>query len=438
MPVLKTITLGCKVNQYETEYLREGLALLGYRTAVDGEPADLCIINTCTVTKMADADCRKLIRRMARENPGAEIVVTGCYATREPDEILAMPGVTEVIPDKRRLPEFLERRGLLHPPRGVSGFEKRHRAYVKIQDGCIMPCTYCIIPQVRPNLESRPLEDIAAEIRRLAEAGYREVVVTGVHLGLYGKEPGPAKGKNLCDVLSTILEASDRVRVRFSSLQVEQVEEPLLRLMAGARRRVCPHLHIPLQSGSTAVLDRMKRHYDRETFLERCRMAMDILDRPAITTDIIVGFPGETEEDFRQTCEVVSEVGFAKCHIFRFSAREGTPAAEMTDTVPGDVQRRRSAELHELAAECRRRFLESQIGRTTQVLLEDEKIGPPRTLLGMADRYVPVAIEDPTAQPGALVEVSVTGVRDDGLVGTLAAEPPLQEGSSETVAARNV
>lgn len=418
MPILKTVTLGCKVNQYETEYLREGLSLIGYRDAAADEPADLCIVNTCTVTRAADSDCRKLIRRMARDNPQAEIVVTGCYATRAPDELFTLPNVSEVITDKRHLPDFLKRRGVLDVPRGISGFARRHRAYVKIQDGCAMPCTFCIIPQVRRQLVSRPLPDIVDEVRQLQDSGYREVIVTGVHLGLYGRERGPARGTTLCDVLAAILDAAPEVRVRFSSLQVEHVQEPLLRLMAEHPQRVCPHLHVPLQSGSTAVLQRMRRHYDQETFLQRCRMALDILPEPALTTDVIVGFPGENEADFAETCRVVEELGFAKTHIFRFSRREGTPAAEMDQQVHGEVQRRRAAELETVASHARAAFFQKQVGKTRQVLLEDEVTEPVRTLLGMADRYLPVAVTSETHQPGELVDVSVSAVEEQRLVGT--------------------
>src|SRR3972149_741887 len=186
MPTFKPLPLGCKVNQYETEYVREGLVRLGYREAEEGEPADLCLVNTCTVTAEGDLKSRKGIRQLARQNPQAEIVVRGCYATRAPEAVAALPGVAEVVTDKRQLPELLARFGLVDLPDGISSFGRRHRAYVKVQDGCRMPCSYCIIPKVRPVLASRPVDDVLHEIRRLVAHGHREVVLTGIHLGHYG------------------------------------------------------------------------------------------------------------------------------------------------------------------------------------------------------------------------------------------------------------
>ena len=225
MPTVRTVTLGCKVNQYETEYVRQGLLRAGYREVRGDEPADLCIVNTCTVTLEGDYKSRKLIRQLARDNPGTEIVAMGCYATRAAGEVAALPGVVEVLTDKRQLPELLARFGLVHAPRGISSFGRMHRAYVKVQDGCAMQCSYCIVPKVRPNVWSRPVEDILEEIRQLVHHGHREIILTGIHLGHYGVGlPGAGEGadtarskKRHCGAPTVILSAAKKRSVILSA-----------------------------------------------------------------------------------------------------------------------------------------------------------------------------------------------------------------------------
>ncbi|MGB9687481.1 tRNA (N(6)-L-threonylcarbamoyladenosine(37)-C(2))-methylthiotransferase MtaB [Thermogutta sp.] len=412
MPTLRTITLGCKVNQYETEYLRQGFLHLGYRDAEPDDPVDLVIFNTCTVTHQADAECRKILRRLAREHPEAEIIVMGCFAAKAADEIAAMPGVSEVLTDKRQMRDCLARRGLVDVPTGISFFARRHRAYVKVQDGCVLPCTYCIIPQVRPGLWSRPVEDILLEVRQLVDNGYREVVLTGVHLGLFGRGPNDDRSVDLAELVSRLLGVDDRFRIRLSSLEVNEVSDRLLELMAENGHRICPHLHIPLQSGSPKILKRMRRRADVEYYLRRCERVKQALYYPAITTDIMVGFPGETDTDFEETCQVVETVGFAKIHIFRFSPREGTPAAEYPDQVPEHVKKERSAHLDRLAQQVRRRYIGELIGSRLQVLWEDlvtDPAGRPQAVLGMSDRYIPVRAPANLGELGELGQVDVCG-----------------------------
>lgn len=396
MPTFKAVTLGCKVNQYETEYVSEGLVRLGYRPAEDHEQADLCIVNTCTVTGEGDLKSRKTVRQLARANPLAEIVVMGCYATRAPDEVAALPGVVEVLTDKQQLPDFLARRGLVDIPRGISAFGQRHRAYVKVQDGCRLRCSYCIIPTVRPVLASRTLEEILNEVQQLVRSGFREVVLTGIHLGHYGVDRRrhymPGERPTLAQLLRRIAELDGDFRVRLSSLEAAEVTSELIAVMAEHPLRVCPHLHLSLQSGSDAVLARMRRRYQAQRFVDQCRQISDTLDRPALTTDIIVGFPGETEADFAATCRVAEEVGFSKIHVFRFSPRQGTPAAEMDQQVPSPVAQRRAAELIQLADQLRRRYFTSLQGRRLQILVETPARNKPGTLAGTSERYVPVQL----------------------------------------------
>jgi threonylcarbamoyladenosine tRNA methylthiotransferase MtaB len=417
-PTLKTVTLGCKVNQYETQYAREGFRLLGYRDAVDGEKADLILVNSCTVTADSEAKSRKIIRRLAKKYPQAEIIVMGCYATRMPDEAASLPGVVEVLEDKRQLPVLLARWGLSDVPNGISTFEGRHRAWVKVQDGCRERCSYCIIPIVRPVLASRPIDEVLDEIGRLTAAGFAEIVLTGIHLGHYGADfeilPSPSgrgaseilpspfgrgargegvsnastltltlsqrerelgkniSGHSLTDLIRRIMTLNGEFRLRLSSIEAAEVTPELLDIMAEHPQRICPHLHIPMQSGSEAILKKMRRRMPLEQFIDRCREIHRRLDLPALTTDVIVGFPGETEEDFAATCRAVEEAGFSKIHVFRFSPRQGTEAASMPNRVPQRVHRQWAAELANLEKRLSHRYLESLHGKTLQVLVEGE------------------------------------------------------------------
>jgi len=481
MPTLKCVTLGCKVNQYETEYLREALERLGYREAHDGEPVDLCVVNTCTVTATSDAKSRKAIRRLGREHPQARIIVMGCYATRAPEQLAALPGVVEVVTDKRRLPELLARCAVAmgpsaansgrpaeerkaseaNPvaasspprlstvdqpdrddlPRGISRFGTRHRAYVKVQDGCRMRCAYCIIPLVRSVLSSRPIPEVLDEVQRLVDRGYRELVLTGIHLGHYGCE-SPARacavahldsesaeaalsldrgstqsGAKLVELVRRVAELPGDFRLRLSSLEAADLSDELVELMADRPDRICPHLHLAMQSGSDRVLRRMRRG-PVGVLLERCKRLAASLDQPALTTDVIVGFPGETDEDFEATCRVIEQAGFSKLHVFPFSPRKGTPAADMPDQLPQPVIRRRARQLDELGRRLRRQYMEQLLGRRLGVLVEEVLPGPEGRLLGTAERYVPVELAGPVEWCGRLVEVEVDHLAQNSKPGT--------------------
>ena len=405
--ILKTVTLGCKVNQYETQLVREGLLGIGYRDASGQQAANLCIVNTCTVTREGDAKSRQAIRRLARENPESRIVVMGCYATRAPDELAVLPNVSEVVTDKREIPDLLGRFGVIDIPSGISQFGDRHRAYVKVQDGCLLRCSYCVIPFVRPGLYSRPVESILQEIRRLTDNGYREIVLTGIHLGHYGVEGNWNKPKaewlRLSHLLGQVAELKGDFRVRLSSIEATEVTRELIHVMAEYRDRVCPHFHICLQSGSDRILRRMKRRWSTRTFRHRCQLIRESLDQPALTTDIIVGFPGETERDFQATCQLVREIGFSKTHVFPFSARSGTPAATFPDQVPKRIKKARTRELVHIEGESRDAFFQSLTGRTLQVLAESQD---PLTgaWLGTSCRYTPTELpKSKTIRAGQLV-----------------------------------
>ncbi|MFV1965809.1 MAG: tRNA (N(6)-L-threonylcarbamoyladenosine(37)-C(2))-methylthiotransferase MtaB [Pirellulaceae bacterium] len=418
---LKTATLGCKVNQYETEYVREGLLGLGFRDAGSEEAADLCIVNTCTVTKEGDAKSRQLIRRLARDNPQARIVVMGCYATRAPEEVAALPGVVEVVKDKRELPDLLGRFGVVDIPTGISRFGNRHRAYVKVQDGCMLRCSYCIIPKVRPKLTSRPIRHILEEMRRLVDNGYREIVLTGVHLGHYGVDWNGNQPKSdwtrLSDLVRKIVQIEGDFRVRLSSIEATEVTRELIELMAEQPNKICPHLHVCLQSGSDAVLRRMKRRWGTRRFLDRCQLVSDRLDHPAFTTDVMVGFPGETDKDFEATCRVVRQVGFSKIHIFPFSPRHGTPAAEMPHRIPKRVVSERSRALSDLERELRLQFFHRLRNKNLRVLVEATSDHQADCNMGTSCRYAPVELPRHEACHGELVDVLAGPVENGRIQG---------------------
>ncbi|MDR0870125.1 MAG: tRNA (N(6)-L-threonylcarbamoyladenosine(37)-C(2))-methylthiotransferase MtaB [Planctomycetaceae bacterium] len=419
----RTYTLGCKVNQYETQLVREGLVQLGYTEAGEHGIADIVLVNTCTVTAESDLKSRKAVRKLIRENHGATAVVMGCSAAKKPAVYQQISGVCEVITDKRQIPAFLQQLGLTGLPKGIQSFGERHRAYIKIQDGCPNRCSYCIIPKVRPVLSSRPMNEIIDEVKQLSRNGYREIVLTGIHLGYYGTEqisPLTEQVPSLTFLLKRIVQLDEPFRIRLSSLEAAEVSDELIDVMTVNPDRICPHLHLSMQSGSDTVLQRMKRRYKRETFIQRCKGLQRQFDCLALTTDVIVGFPGETEKEFEETCSTVRDIGFSKVHIFRFSAREGTEAATLPNPVPPPVQKRRAETLEKITAELRQQYAASLSGRTLSVLLETPNSGT-------ADRYLKTILNEPAAasQVGQLVNVRVESVQDDVLVGNFRGQVPL-------------
>lgn len=415
--LLKTVTLGCKVNQYETQYVREGLERVGYREAAADEPADLCVVNTCTVTAEGDAKSRQTIRKLAARNPGARIVVMGCYATRAPDEVASLPGVVEVVTDKRELPDLLGRFGVVDIPTGISRFDNRKRAYVKVQDGCMLNCSFCIIPKVRPQLTSRPVDHILDEVRRLLDHGYRELILTGIHLGHYGVDFNRGRAKSdwvrLAQLTERIARLPGEFRVRLSSIEATEVTRELAAVMAEHPQKICPHLHVSLQSGSDRILRRMRRRWGAQRFLDRCRLVRETLDQPALTTDIIVGFPGETEEDFLSTCRVADEAGFSKIHIFPFSPRRTTDAAEMCDQVPPQVKAERVERLAGLERRLAERYYGALVGKRLQVMVESPLAERPGYVYGTSCRYATVELPEGVAEFGRFAWV--TAARTEGL-----------------------
>ncbi|MEM7454918.1 MAG: tRNA (N(6)-L-threonylcarbamoyladenosine(37)-C(2))-methylthiotransferase MtaB [Planctomycetota bacterium] len=421
---LKTYTLGCKVNQYETQFVREGLLRAGYEDAQKEENADLCIVNTCTVTNEGDSKSRQIIRRMNRDNPDARIVVMGCYATRAPEEVAALPGVAEVLTDKREMGDLLGRFGVVDIPSGISGLAGRHRAYVKVQDGCLLKCSYCIIPKVRPEMHSRPADEIVEEVHRLVDNGFREVILTGIHLGHYGVDFNRGKPKSqwtrLSHLVRRLIAIDGSFRIRLSSIEATEVTRELIDVMQEFPDRVCPHLHVCLQSGSDRILRRMKRRWTRKHIIDRCRKVSEELDRPAFSTDVIVGFPGETDEDFEQSLDACRQIGFSKIHMFPFSPRRGTPAAEMDEQVPKAIKSERGRALAQLETELKESYFRSLVGMNLQMMAEKVTAASdlqPAVAMGTSCRYAPVRVENESITDNELVEVKIVDASKEYLIG---------------------
>ncbi len=413
-------TLGCKVAQYETEALRELLLADGW-CEVDRD-ADVAVVNTCTVTAESDRKCRKALRRIHRENPAARILVIGCYAQSHPEEVAALPGVAFVggTAEKRRVlavangelaggVAVLPLTGAAYEPMAVSG-APRTRAYVKIADGCDCRCTYCALPAARGPVRARPREDILNEITRLAESGTREVVLTGIETASYGRDL--KNGYRLIDLLEEV----DRLpiaRVRLGSLTPEWLLGDTVPRLARLAR-LAPHLHLSVQSGSTPVLARMRRRYNAEQAMAGIHALREAIPDLHLTADMIVGFPGESKENFAETMAFAEEARFLSMHVFAYSPREGTPAAAFDCTVPEAVKAERSAALSALASRMTGELLceEAARGRTLTVLTETHEEGG---TFGHTASFLPVLIrgEQPT---GELIAVRPTGVLDGALI----------------------
>jgi len=377
MKTVAFVTFGCKVNQYESQALRERFADRGLAEVPADQGADLYVLNTCTVTETATAEARRAARRLARRFPFAEITVTGCAADSHREEFLGIPGVRRVVPHD-------EKGGLGGDPRlaptdtrpsifdlSISRFDGHTRAFLKVEDGCDLNCSFCIIPKVRGRALSRPLESAVEEARRLVGSGYQEIVLTGVHLGSYGKDL--AKRSLLPDLVERLLGLGGLARVRLSSLEANELSEELIALMA-SEPRFCPHLHLPLQSGDDEILRAMRRRYNSAQFEAACGRVAKRVAEPGLTTDVIVGFPGETDRHFENTLDVCRRVGFSRIHIFPYSRRRGTDAARLPD-LPHRVKKERLRRLEALAAELTERYARKFLEREVEVLVEAQGVG---------------------------------------------------------------
>jgi threonylcarbamoyladenosine tRNA methylthiotransferase MtaB len=436
-PTAAFVTFGCKVNQYDTQAMAEALRGIGYQVRPVSSGADLYIVNTCTVTSASDAKARKAIRALHRFSPESHIFVTGCYAQAAKSDLLGIEGVTKVFGNREKfqlkemireaeITQTLSREFVGDPDAqvdlgefglSIATFDEQTRAMVKVQDGCSAFCTFCIIPYVRGRMRSRDLPDIVAEVERLAQRGFREVVITGVQLGSYGKDLRRRYG--LADVLAALHDIDDIARIRLSSIEPMDVPSNLIRAAADLPK-VARHFHIPLQSGSTEVLERMRRKYTREEFLGLVAALYEAMPDVGLTTDVMVGFPGETDAEFEDTHRVVEKSAFHRLHVFRYSPREGTPAAAYPDQVPAHVAVERSKAVRGLGKRLERQYQEASAGNVVEVMVEDTREGPRAEYAGYAGNYLRVLTDAQDEDVGLLRRVELVDVEDGYMRGRLA------------------
>ena len=418
--------LGCKVNSYETEAMQQLLEAAGYEIVDFEEQADVYIINTCSVTNVADKKSRQMLHRAKSQNPGAIVVATGCYVQAAGEKLKEDASIDLVIGNNKKadLIPLLEAcmagkeaEDSVIDISAVSEYEPLHiekqeehtRAFIKVQDGCNQFCSYCIIPYTRGRVRSRRPEDVEKEVRTLAKKGYREVVLTGIHLSSYGVD---FKEESI-DFLSLIkrLNGIEGIeRIRFGSLEPRVITEEFARELSGMEK-ICPHFHLSLQSGCDETLKRMNRHYTCEEYYERCRILRKYFKNPAITTDVIVGFPAETEEEFAMTEEFLKKVNFYEMHVFKYSRRAGTRADRMPDQVPEKEKTRRSARLLMLEKKMSKQYRASFLGMETEVLLEEAvTINGKSYMVGHTKEYVKAAVPCDETRENAGKNTMVTGV----------------------------
>lgn len=435
-------TFGCKVNQYESQAIREMLVRAGYSESASKESAGLYIVNTCTVTSQADKEARYVINLLHRTNPEARIVVTGCMASRDEDKLSSLPGVTDIIrnEDKPVLTRLLQTNGERRLPAeaispinsrmakagttndepggfSITGFKDHSKAFLKIQDGCENFCSYCRVPYVRGRFRSKPLGSIIEETRALVKNGFHEIVLTGICLGSWGQDISPSytgrpfgsRPPGLADILNAIDSIPGDFRVRLSSIEPKYVTDELLGTIA-RNKRVCRHLHMPLQSGDDAILEKMNRPYTSSGYMDIIRKAHRKIPEVAITTDVIVGFPGETDSHFRNTVNILKEIRPLRAHIFRFSRREGTAAYNMGSGPSPEAVERRYAQAEAVVLETSFIYRSAFIGKTVYALAESRRDRNTGSLCGYTDNYIKVSFDGPDSVMRKIVPVTITNV----------------------------
>ena len=397
--------LGCKVNAYETEAMQQMLETAGYEIVDFHEPADVYVINTCSVTNMADRKSRQMLHRAKKQNPEAVVVAAGCYVQTKEEEAVADEAIDIIIGNNKKhelvtkLDEYFRDHGKIDAVLDINDknqeFEELYldkpsehtRAFIKVQDGCNQFCSYCIIPYARGRVRSRKMDSVLEEVNRLAENGYKEVVLTGIHLSSYGIETG----ESLLHLIQEIHKVEGIRRIRLGSLEPKVVTEEFASELSKLEK-ICPHFHLSLQSGCDATLQRMNRKYTTAEYEAGCQILRKYFEHPAITTDVIVGFPGETEEEFAQTKEFLERIHFYEMHIFKYSKRQGTRAAVMKDQIPENIKTERSNQLLELDAKMSEEFRAYYLGREEEVLFEEEaQIDGNNYYVGYTKEYIKVA-----------------------------------------------
>ena len=420
-------TLGCKVNQYETEAVQKLFEAAGYELAQEISQADIIVVNTCTVTAVSSQKSRQIIRRAAGANKNSVLAVVGCYAQSEPAEISKIDGVDVIIgtKDRVRIVELVEaalkNRGekisQVSDVEDIRDFEElphtphRTRAFLKIEDGCNNFCSYCIIPYVRGRVRSRSLESIRAECLQLKAAGFKEIVLTGIHIGAYGRD---FHNKiNLVDAIKIVLDAANPLRLRLGSLESAEMTDELIDLIKNDGR-ICNHVHLPLQSGSDEILKAMRRPYSTKNFAELTARLVREVPNISIGTDLIVGFPGETDKNFAETLEFIQVQPFSKIHVFPYSARVGTVAAKLPNQIPSQIKKFRAGRALEISRVKSKNFSEQLIGKTVEIIAETSEGG---LVDGLTKNYVRVYVPDKNIPLGEVIKVRVEKIFKDGVIG---------------------
>ncbi|MDV2683075.1 tRNA (N(6)-L-threonylcarbamoyladenosine(37)-C(2))-methylthiotransferase MtaB [Alkalihalophilus lindianensis] len=422
MPTVAFHTLGCKVNHYETEAIWQLFKEEGYEKVEYEQTSDVYVINTCTVTNTGDKKSRQVIRRAIRKNPDAVICVTGCYAQTSPAEIMAIPGVDIVVgtQDRTKMIGYIEQfkkerepingvgnimKSRVYEELDVPAFTDRTRASLKIQEGCNNFCTFCIIPWARGLMRSRDPEEVIKQATQLVEAGYKEIVLTGIHTGGYGED---LKDYSLARLLLDLEQVEGLKRIRISSIEASQLTDEVIDVIDRSEK-VVRHLHIPLQSGSNTVLKRMRRKYTMEFFAERLDRLKEALPGLAVTSDVIVGFPGETEEEFQETFDFIANHKFSELHVFPYSKRTGTPAARMDDQVDEEVKNKRVHRLIELSNQLAKEYASQFEGEVLEVIPEErDKENPDSGMyIGYTDNYLKVKVKATEEMIGKIVKVKI-------------------------------
>lgn len=425
-------TLGCKVNQYDTHAMMEQFLDAGYEIVDFEDFAHVYIVNTCTVTNMSDRKSRQMLRRAHRTNPEAIIGAVGCYAQRVADELLTIPGIKLVLGnrDRHNIVDYIERiekTGI--PINGVadvmkegvfeetpiSSYSERTRAVIKVQEGCNQFCTYCIIPYARGPIRSRSLEDIVAEVKRLADAGYREIVLTGIHITSYGRDTGDV---DLITLIEDIHDIEGIERIRLGSLEPNYIDSEFIKRICNLPK-MCPHYHISLQSGSDSTLKRMGRRYTSSEYRDIVKNLRKANPDVSITTDVMVGFPGETDSEFNETYDFVEDISFSKIHVFQYSPREGTPAANFPDQVQSKVKAARSEKLIELGKRLEEQFMNKFLGREEKVLFEQLTTGSRDMYEGYTENYIKVTASSQSDIQNQIVPTLLERVKGESIIGSI-------------------
>lgn len=432
MPKFITTTLGCKVNQCESESIAKILISSGWTQAGDKTGADLCIINTCTVTRRASMQSRQAIRQAIRSNPGAAIIVTGCYAETEPDELRKIKGLDRIIGnnEKEKIFEIITNEvansfsfspgseassgcnGFMHAPAARSG--SRTRAFLKIQDGCNAFCTYCIVPYARGRSRSMPVQLVTESVNNLREAGYREAVLSGIHLGKYGQDLTPET--TLTALLELINDSCIIDRVRLSSIEPNELTPGIIKLAAESGK-ICRHFHVPLQSGDNGILEKMHRPYSREYFKDLIIRIKESIPDAAIGVDILAGFPGETDEAFRNTYSLIEELPVSYLHVFPFSPRKKTPAFDFPGQVPSNIIKARCTKMRRLGASKKDDFYQKATGTYADILIEDKRDENSGMLKGISSNYLTVHVSGEDRIRNRIIKVRIDKVCGDYATG---------------------